>query len=54
MTHELIRLGLIVRVKPAGFAADGRRVAAAYMFQLEHACADSKVVVLDQRRKPPA
>src|SRR5262249_36146013 len=26
LTHELVRLGLIERVKAAGFAADGRRV----------------------------
>jgi hypothetical protein len=56
LTKELIRLGLIERVKPAGFAVDGRRVPAVFMFKSRRSSSttgsQSKVIFLDHHRKP--
>jgi hypothetical protein len=46
LTDELIRLGLIARVKKSGFAADGRRTAALFMFKTLGADTVSSVVFL--------
>jgi hypothetical protein len=57
LTRELVRLGLVERVRPAGFAAGGRRAAAAFRFRMTTTAAGSNVVVLAQHRrlypKPP-
>jgi hypothetical protein len=54
LTSELARLDLIERVKAAGFAADGQRVAAAFMFKScrspTRTTSGSKIVFLDHHR----
>jgi hypothetical protein len=50
LTHELVRLGLIERVKAAGFAADGGRVGALFMFTARTTARSDNVVFLASRR----
>jgi hypothetical protein len=50
LVAELARLGLIECVKPAGFAADGRRVGALFMFASRRIERTDNIVFLAARR----
>lgn len=54
LTMELMRLGVIEKVRPAGFAPGGRRAAALFMFTKRHAsgaqAAVGKIIFLDHRK----
>ena len=51
LTDELIRLGLLERVRPTGFAADGRRAPALFMFTARTTARSDNVVFLTSRRR---
>ena len=50
LTQELIRLGLVVRIKPAGFSAEGRRTPASFLFTAGGDSKQRTVVFLTQYR----
>jgi hypothetical protein len=51
LTNELVRLGLIERVEVAGFAADGRRVGALFMFTPRPTTRSGNIVFLAAHRR---
>lgn len=51
LTNEVVRLGLIERVKVAGFTADGRRVPAQFMFSSHSIPRSDNLVFLAAHRR---